>query len=258
VKKEVEQIIREAGSYLRKSFYSHAFKVRIKKDGSEVTTADIVAQDIIINGLKKEFPEIPIVSEELSFEHNSKIIYGSCFVIDPLDSTKNFIDGIPYFDVSIAYLVKGMPVFGMVYLPILNELFWAEKYKGSYLNNFSIESSGEKYFEGANININMHKLDLYSVEKVIHGLYGKVKAVRHFGCAVAEVCYVAKGSIDGLINQNLSLWDFAACSLILEEAGGVVTNLRGEKLDYSSFGPQTMLASASSELHNKLLRLTKK
>ncbi len=242
-----------AGNFLKYKFYRKEFNVSKKKDKSFVTDVDFSSQNIIVTSLSKSFPNIPIVSEEFSTKENNENLQNDCFIIDPLDATKNFICGIPHFDISIAYIENSQPIIGVVYNPVLNYLYFASKGSGAFFNNKKIETVKCKTLELANLNVNIHKLPKEKYFKIINATYGKTKSIRHFGNAVVETCMIANGTIDGLINQYLSLWDFAACSLILEEAGGIVTNLEGKSLNYQSLEKETLLAVGDLSLHEKLL-----
>ena len=176
-----------------------------------VTNADIKAEKIIIEELKKARPKFSIISEENGSEYNDDT--DNTWVIDPIDGTVNFLHGIPHFAISIGLMSKKEIISGLIFDPIKDELFYAEKDNGAFFNNQRIRVSKKN-------NLN----DCLFVTG------GKIKkepdlAYRKSGCAALDLAYVAAGRYDGYFQSNLNLWDIAAGIILVKEAGGIIDNI---------------------------------
>ncbi len=248
----LENVAINAGEFLKESFLTQDFELIPKRDKTPLSTADLLSEKFIIEQLTLKYPDINIVSEERSIEENESNISSCFFVIDPLDGTKNFINRIPFFNISIALVIDNQPSIGVVYDVMHSNLYSAAKNKGAFLNHKKIVT--KKYIENAllDININLTKFNPDSVSQLYREVLPISKTIRHFGNAVLETCFISDGIFDALLNQYLELWDIAACTLILEEANGFCTNLNGEELDYTSLKKQSLLASSNKILHDKL------
>ena len=176
-----------------------------------VTNADIKAEKIIIEELKKARPKFSILSEENGHEYNDDI--NNTWVIDPIDGTVNFLHGIPHFAISIGLMSKNEIISGLIFDPIKDELFYAEKDNGAFFNNQRIRVSKKN-------NLN----------DCLFATGGKIErepdlAYRKSGCAALDLAYVAAGRYDGYFQSNLNLWDIAAGILLVKEAGGIIDDL---------------------------------
>ncbi len=201
-----------------------------------VTNADIKTEKIIIQELKKARPNYSIISEENGFDkiENSD----NTWIIDPIDGTTNFLHGIPHFAISIALKTKDEIVSGLIFDPIKDEIFYAEKNNGAYFNNQRIRVSKKN-----NINeclfvtggILDHKIDI---------------PYRKSGCAALDMAYVASGRYDGYFQKSLNIWDIAAGIILIKEAGGIIN-----QIDLNNYKNLKVLASSpdiSSKLSKKL------
>jgi myo-inositol-1(or 4)-monophosphatase len=258
IKKRLEEIIIDAGKLIVGYYHEQSFEQYKKDNNSPLTSADLASENFIIQKLQSEFGNIGIVSEEKPEKDNLNNIKGDYFVIDPLDSTKNFINNIPFFDISIALISNNEPIIGIVYDPIHLSLYSAIKDNGAFLNQKKIKTRLFTSLNSLDINFNLNKLEPDFATNIYKAIIPYTNSVRHLGNAVLETCKIAEGNIDALINQYLWLWDIAACTLIVEEAGGFVSNLDGEKLNYNSLEKQTLLVSSNYEFHKRLLKLIKK
>ena len=209
-------------------------KLQVSKKGPTdfVTNADIKAEKIIIEELKKARPNYSIISEENGIEKNKD--KSNTWIIDPIDGTINFLHGIPHFAISIALQFNNEIVSGLIFDPIKNELFYAEKNNGAFFNNQRIRVSKKN-------NINEC---LFAI--------GKIKnkpdlTYRRSGCAALDMAYVASGRYDGYFQNNLNLWDIAAGIIIIKEAGGIINDI-----DLSNIGNIKVLAS-STEINTKFI-----
>ena len=215
-------------------------KLQVSKKGPKdfVTNSDLKVEKIIIDELKKARPNYSIISEENGIENNKD--KNNTWIIDPIDGTINFLHGIPHFAISIALKSRDEIISGLIFDPIKNEMFFAEKENGAYFNNHRIKVSKKNklnnclFATGGKIQ---QELDL---------LY------RKSGCAALDMAYVAAGRYDGYFQNNLSLWDIAAGIILVKEAGGMLN-----EIDLSTNKNIKIIAS-SPDINSKLVeKLTK-
>ena len=209
-------------------------KLQVSKKGPTdfVSNADIKAEKIIIEELKKARPNYSIISEENGIEKNKD--KSNTWIIDPIDGTINFLHGIPHFAISIALQFNNEIVSGLIFDPIKNELFYAEKNNGAFFNNQRIRVSKKN-------NINECLFAIGKIKNKPDLIY------RRSGCAALDMAYVASGRYDGYFQNNLNLWDIAAGIIIIKEAGGIINDI-----DLSNIGNIKVLAS-STEINTKFI-----
>jgi len=219
----------KAGNILIKDFREvENLQVSKKGIGDFVTSADLNSENTIIKVLQKAYPEIKILSEETSSDIKLDK-YEKKWIVDPLDGTFNFLHGLPHFAISIALMIKEEIFSGIIYDPIKDELFWAEKGVGAFLNDKRIRVSGRNQLKDALVSTgiprigmeNAHKNYLRTLENVMKNSSG----IRRYGAAALDLAYVAAGRYDAFWEFNLKTWDIAAGSLIVKEAGGYVGNI---------------------------------
>ena len=214
--------------------------LQVSKKGPKdfVTNSDKKTEKVLINELTKNKKKYSILSEEIGFIKNDDNDY--IWVIDPIDGTTNFLHGIPHFCISIGLKFKDEIISGIIFDPIKNEIFYAEKNQGAYFNNHRIRVSKRKNLDEC----------LFATNKI--GLSSVDLNARIFGSAALDLAYVASGRIDGYFQNGLNLWDIAAGTLIVKEAGGIVNNYDLEKT-------KNIKVVASSEIINQkmLKRLNK-
>ena len=188
-------------------------KLQVSKKGPKdfVTNSDIKAEKIIIEELRKARPNYSIISEEKGIEKNKDL--NNTWIIDPIDGTVNFLHGIPHFAISIALRSNDEIISGLIYDPIKDEMFFAEKDKGSFLNNQRIRVSKRNNLEDCLIATSDKIINNYDFNS------------RKSGCAALDLAYVACGRLDGHFQKNLNLWDIAAGIVIVKEAGGVINHI---------------------------------
>ena len=217
-----------------------------------VTEADKRSEEAILDFLSRRFPEDAVVAEE-SGTHSGKSPYR--WYIDPLDGTKNYMHGFPVFSVSIG-LAKGSEIVaGVVYLPILEELFSAEKGKGAFLNGQPVHVSKTKDWNQVLLatgfpHNNRDLLDIYL--KSFHPLFLKASAVRRVGSAAADLAYLACGRFDGFWELRLNRYDIAAGILLVEEAGGMVSDVTGG----STYFETGNILAANPHIYETMLEIT--
>ena len=240
-----------AGAHELQHFFHGKFTISHKEGiNNLVTQADFAAEKAIMKVIKSAFPNDGIVSEE-SPEIKSDSEYK--WVIDPIDGTVNFANGIPICCVSIGLEHDGEMLMGAVYNPLINEFFFAEKAKGAFLNDKPIHV-GDKTevirsclvtgFPYTYINQPNGPLQVFGK------LVSKGIPVRRLGSAAIDLCWVAAGRFDGFYEHQLHPWDSAAGFLIVEEAGGKVTNMKGEKYSPYEFG----IVATNGKIHDELLQ----
>jgi myo-inositol-1(or 4)-monophosphatase len=240
----------EAGANELRRFFNGSFKISNKEGVNNlVTEADHASEKAIINVIRNDFPEHFILSEE-SGETGSPHEYK--WIIDPIDGTVNFANGIPICCVSIGLEHNGKMILGAVYNPNMNEFFIAEKGAGATLNDKKITVSDKTEvlkcclvtgFPYTYLDVPNGPILIF--EKLIR----KGVPVRRLGSAAIDLCWVAAGRFDGFYEHNLSAWDSAAGFLIVEEAGGKVTDFEGDY--YSPYQPH--IVATNGKIHDELL-----
>lgn len=240
--------IKEAGRIVME-YYGKA-TVSYKPDRSLVTEADTESERAIKDILLGEFPDYPILGEETGRTgKESEYLW----IVDPLDGTTNYTFRNPFFDISVALTHKSDPILGVVLYPPQDELYHAEKGIGAYLNNTKIVVSGTKEIDKSVVTF-CHGRDQGSVKRMISA-FAKLKVinnkVRQLGAAALELCYVACGRVDAFFMTGMNPWDVAAGTVILREAGGKVTDFRGNNFSMNS---QDILGS-NIRLHEDLLKI---
>ncbi len=227
MEKFVKQLVRDAGSILRDKFG----KVGVLRTKSHVldvvTIADELADKLITDRIKKKFPSHAIVSEESGlYNQNSKK-----WIIDPLDGTSNFSLGIPLFVTQLAYVENDQVKIAAIYDPIHNNLFYAEKGKGAYLNNKRIKISSKTIFENSSgcVDLGLNSATIKIYDKIQKNIHHKHFWVRNLGAAGIHAGAVANGNLDWAILMGCYVWDYAPMALLVEEAGGMVRTAEGKK-----------------------------
>ena len=210
-------------------------KLQVSKKGPSdfVTNSDLKAEKIIIEELKKAKPNYSIISEENGIENNKD--KENTWILDPIDGTINFLHGVPHFAISIALKSNDEIVSGLIFDPIKDEMFFAEKNNGAFFNNHRIRVSKKN-----------------QINDCLFATGGKLKSeldlhYRKSGCAALDLAYVASGRFDGYFQNNLNLWDIAAGIILVNEAGGILNNI-----DLSSNENIKIIAS-STNINAKLL-----
>ena len=218
-------------------------QVSLKGPGDFVTASDKKVEKIIIEELQKARPDYSILSEEVG-EINKDESFR--WIIDPIDGTANFLHGIPHFAISIGLEHNKEIICGIIYDPIKDEMFVAEKGKGSYLNNQRMRVSSRSKLKDCIIFTGGPKQNAENRElalKEYNNFSSKVLIpIRKLGSASLDMAYVAAGRCDGFWQRNLNYWDIAAGIILIKEAGGFVTDFEGEK-EYIK--KKTILASNS-------------
>ena len=210
-------------------------QVSVKGPSDFVSSADKKVEENLINELKKSRPDYSILSEEIGEIKSENSEYR--WIIDPIDGTLNFLHGIPHFAISLALEKKNEIICGLIYDPIKNEMFFAEKEKGAYLNNQRIKISTRRKLKecilftgGPKFNMKNKDLIFNEYKKISNFLHSPI---RKMGSASLDMAYVAAGRAEGFFQRNLNYWDIAAGIIIVKEAGGLITDCSGNSDDIS-------------------------
>ena len=219
----------KAGNILIKDFREvENLQVSKKGIGDFVTSADLSSEKAIIKILQKGYPKIEIMSEETNSETNLNK-HEKMWIIDPLDGTLNFLHGLPHFAISMALMVKKEIISGIIYDPIKDELFWAEKGIGAFLNGKRIRVSARSQLKDALVSTGIPWKGMESSHKnylkILENIMKSSSGIRRYGAAALDLAYVAAGRYDAFWEFNLKTWDIAAGALIVKEAGGYVGNI---------------------------------
>lgn len=220
---------RSAGNVISRAF-ENVDKIEVEAKGGNdlVTNVDLQSEQIIIDTIRKSYPDHCIVSEECGELAGKNSDYQ--WIIDPLDGTANFVKGIPHFAVSIALKVKGKLDQAVIYDPIRGELFTASRGKGAQLNNIRVRVESHKEIAGTILATGFPHKQKHHTEAYLamfNDLFLKSADIRRAGSAALDLAYLAAGRVDGYWEFGLRPWDTAAGELMVIEAGGLVTDLIG-------------------------------
>lgn len=240
----------EAGRII-KGFYGNLETITKKGKRDLVTEADLMSEKSVVAAITKAFPDDMIIAEEGGEQGK---ISDRKWIIDPLDGTTNFAHSFPFFAVSIGFMVNDEVVAGVVYNPVMEEFFEAEKGKGAFLNKKPINVSATANIRDALIATGFP----YDIDKKSDEIIGRLKRIiveaqglRRPGAASIDLCYVANGRLDGFWEQDLKPWDTAAGCIILTEAGGEISDFSGK-----GFNPWLKsIIATNRHIHNDMLRL---
>jgi myo-inositol-1(or 4)-monophosphatase len=242
-----KSVAKEMGKIQLKNFRKN-LKVIRKSPKDFVSNVDLECQNLAYELLKKEF-EYEILSEEKRIQDDIKT--DLFWIIDPVDGTHNYISGLPNFGVSIALATKNEFLLGVIYLPYFDEMYYAVKNHGAFMNNEKIQVSKNNDLEKSMITfdnqfyLNKKSFDVY--KKIVDSCF----TTRVLGSAVYDFCLIASGKIDARVWNNTKIFDFAAGLTIVNEAGGKVTDFSGNEITLTS---HDILAS-NSFVHKELLTL---
>ena len=220
---------RRAGSLINRALLEGGLEIRAKNRNDFVTQVDRAAEQAIIDVIRRAYPEHSFVAEESGASAGARLEFQ--WVIDPLDGTTNYIHGFPQYCVSIALEHKGVLTQAVVYDPAKNELFTASRGRGAYLDDRRMRVSKCAQLADALVGTGfpfkeLARIDLYM--RQLRTLMGACAGVRRAGAAALDLAYVAAGRLDAFWEMGLSRWDMAAGALLIQEAGGLVSDLDGK------------------------------
>ena len=215
--------------------YGEVEKLQVSKKGPRdfVTKTDKRVENILIEELSKAKKNYSFLSEEVGKIKNKD--EENIWIIDPIDGTTNFLHGIPHFAICIALQSKKEIVSGLIFDPIKDEMFFAEKNKGCYLNNQRLRVSKKNILEDCLFSSNHEGVKFSNLN------------MRYTGCAALDLAYVAAGRLDGYFHNGINLWDVAAGLLLIDEAGGKIGNIEENKLSGIS------VFASSTDIYSKMV-----
>lgn len=239
---------------IQKRYFGKKVGIRHKGAIDLVTDVDIACQDKIIDLIKAGFPEDDIISEEKKNYFDGR---SNRWIIDPLDGTTNYAHGYPFFCTSVAYEEKGEITAGAVYNPIFRELFYCRKGQGAYLNKKKIGVSMTGNLKQALLSTgfpyDLPTSENNNIDNFIGFLY-TAQAIRRDGSAALNLCYLACGRFDGFWELKLNPWDMAAGCLMVEEAGGLITDFKGS--DFNIYMDE--IVASNRLIHKEMLTVLNK
>lgn len=242
---------REAGRIHLKYFQTD---IRIETKSSSfdlLTIADVEAERAILSTIKKHYPGHNFLAEENKYPKTDSEFK---WIIDPLDGTNNFASGLPIFCTSIALAKKDELILGVIYDATRDELFLAEKDKGAFLNGKPIRVTSQESLQNSILITGFYYDRGKHMERTLDNIrkffIKRIRGLRRLGAAALDLCYIASGRASGFWEFTLSPWDFAAGKLLVEEAGGKVTNKKGEEVNPNN--PSYIVAS-NAKIHEVML-----
>ncbi len=255
----LEKALQEGGKVL-KEYAGTVLDARIKDSiSSVVTDADLAAEERILGVLSDPAFPCNIISEEAGSHHR-----GSAYtwVVDPLDGTSNFAAGVPWYGVIIALFRENEPILGGMYLPADEQVYMAEKGKGARRNGHPVRACREVSLAGRLVAYSFDHSDVPGKTDREMALLGRLSAgVRNIRStnSLVDFCYVADGRLGAAVNQTTKIWDIAAATLIVREAGGVVTDVTGKPVRFDLAGDphdrNYTLVAAGRGLHASLMKI---
>ncbi|MFH1413407.1 MAG: inositol monophosphatase family protein [Candidatus Omnitrophota bacterium] len=248
--------VKEAGK-IHKKYFQRDLKIRTKSSSFDLlTVADTESEKAIVKVINKYFPCHNILGEEYKY---AKTKSDYTWIIDPLDGTNNFVSGLPIFCASVALKHNDQIIVGAIYDETRDELFYAQKNKGAFLNGKRIRVNlarnlkesllitGFYYSRGWNM--------LHTLQIIKRFFFSHIRGLRRLGAAALDLCYVACGRVSGFWEFELSPWDYAAGKLLVEEAGGRITDKSGNKLPLTK---KTFVVASNSKIHSRMLTIINK
>jgi myo-inositol-1(or 4)-monophosphatase len=250
IKTHLLKIIKEAGNIILKN---RSINIQYKNCEYKniVTNIDYKVQNFLIDKLLTLIPEASVISEEKR-EKKEKNGKKFIWIIDPIDGTTNFTHHYPYFCISIALIKDDIIILGAIYNPISDELFYAIKNKGAFLNDQPIFVSKTSKLENSLIGFGFpyDPKKTQSIIKITNNIIHYVQDLRRTGSAALDLAFIACGRLDGFFEFDLEIWDYAAGSLLVSEAQGIVTNWNGALLS----NRKSNIIATNNKIYNNLLK----
>ena len=244
------ELARQAGELQRARLW-HPFAIEYKGEIDLVTEVDRACEELLVNGLKEAFPGHDFLAEENVYASRGA---SHKWIIDPLDGTTNFAHGFPWFAVSIALEVAGEIVLGVIYHPMMDEMFTSIKGKGAWLNGACLNVSKRQPLRGSLLATGFPYDSATSQENNFthfNNFQMRTRGIRRAGAAAIDLAYVAAGRFDGFWESKLKPWDVAAGQLMVTEAGGLVTGFKGEA--YSVY--EHRILASNGLIHDEMLQI---
>ena len=245
IKDDIKALLRNVSINVKKGFESKNKEFTSKRDANDLLTKyDIETNAAILKHLGEKYPDVSILNEE-----DEDILRGTeyAFAVDPIDGTRNFVRNIPIFFIGIGLVKNGKPILSVTYNPVTEELFWAIKGQGAFKNDVKINVS-DRTLELSDVIVRTlpdKKLEKETVSKIIENVH----QVKNNMCCHDEISGVACDRYDGFVSKGSSPWDYCHC-LLIEEAGGRVTDWGGKEFDIS----KDNIIASNGVIHDELLK----
>jgi myo-inositol-1(or 4)-monophosphatase len=246
---DLEELARGAGKILKEGF-GKRHQIDLKGEIDLVTEMDREVESYLLNSIRSQFQEHTIISEESGILQGQD---GQIWYIDPLDGTVNYAHGVPIYSVAIAYAEDGKIILGMVYDPMQDECFSAERSMGAWLNGIPLQVSRTQDLDSSLLVTGFgYDIRTNPDNNLNHYVHFSLKSrgVRRFGSAAIDLAYVAAGRLDGYWEVSIYPWDIAAGVLFVEEAGGKVTDIHG---GIEHLSPTPTLLATNGLIHEEML-----
>lgn len=259
MKQTLTNALHQAGKILLKNFGKVTdYKVK-ESQSSIVTKTDLESEKMIMTVISERFPDHNLLGEETGFVNNNSEY---TWVVDPIDGTSNFAAGIPWFGVLICVMKNFQPEMAACYLPVHNQLYFAEKGKGATLNDKPIHITKESELKNILMAYSLDFSDspnkTESEVKTIQKLVQNVRNLRSTNCLV-DFCLTAEGKLGACANQTTGIWDIAAPCLLIEEAGGITSDLQGNPINFAitekDYNRNFEIVASNKILHSQLIKL---
>lgn len=245
------QIVKDTAKQELLPRFEHVTK-SYKSDGSIITEADTVVQSTLQKRLRENYPKIDFLAEEMHTQEqlNSLNNANGVWVLDPIDGTSNFSHGLPYYAISLALIRNGEVVLGIVYDPERDECFYAEKNQGAFLNGRKLNATDyDTKLENAIVGVDFKRLPQEMAAKIASN--PPYASQRSLGSIALDWCWVAAGRIQAYLHGKHNLWDYAACWLILEEAGGASHTIDKQSVFSPTIETKFAMCAVSKKLLNE-------
>ena len=250
---ELIELVKSTKELILGQDVTHDYTAKGKAD--YVTRVDIAVQSYLQEKLLKMHPEIKFLGEESS-DNNVDLAFPT-WILDPIDGTTNLIHQYQMSAVSLGLLVEGKPYLGIVFNPFTNEVFYAQKGKGAFLNGEKIEVTPVKAIDECLVSIGTSPYEKHRAD-VIFETFKKIfvaaQDIRRSGSAALDLCYVAAGRLGGYLERGLKPWDYMAGVIIIQEAGGLVTDWDNNDISYGEYSD---VLATNGNIHSKLIELSK-
>ncbi len=237
------------GAEIALGYFETELEHEIKDDKSFVTKADRETEAVIIETLKAKFPDHAFLAEE-SGETGSKSPY--LWVIDPIDGTANFVNGLPFWAVSVALVKDGQPVCAVIANPVMNLLVHAERGKGLWCNGARLNVSTQgKDMAMISVGVGVGQSIKEKLLAIFKENHKHLKSYRYLGSCALELALLARGGTEGFVSLGNSKWDYAAGALLVQEGGGKITDLKGNPWKFD----ENYFVASNGVIHNELLEV---
>ncbi len=249
-----QRAARAAGAVIGR-YWRDGVAMRGKQSYNLVSDADLEAEQAVVAVIRERFPESAILGEEA---HAGDVSAEHLWIVDPLDGTNNFAHHVPHFAVSVAYYHRGQPACGVIYEPLQETMYVAERGQGAFRNGERVRVAASERLDEVLVGVGFYYDRGHIMEATLAAIGDffrqQIHGIRRFGAASLDLCYVGMGLFGAFFEFELSPWDFAAGRLFVEEAGGQVTNCRGEPLEIA----KSSILASNGKIHEQALAITRR